>query len=388
MKCLVTRLQEAVTDTSLPKLNELRFNIVKRPNPNNITDRDNKGILRFMLNEPAEMELLGNAYFTNAAGANIGKTTSGVSGRNTLYVNISGESSLIFSNRTALESLGNVDGYSLFVSSSERANTNWMLQIETEDLKGIPLKSINLGSAEFIGDAANLSSTGAYVHISVNNLHNQTLDPTNATSKFYGDMTHLIEKPLRSLTLLSQRAGFDISKLNTENLASLALRGSEVTGSITDVAFPILSLLNLNVTTYGSTTDFSAFGYNIVGDICNSVKNSPNISSIQIKNMDGFYGNLGVLHDNVYTISNANGKSVFSFIKSYNRKYIISLDDVTIEQLDDFLIYMATLEKNPNFPAVSSYMLKVKGVRTEASDNAVSVLKSKGILVIVNGISL
>ena len=218
----------------------------------------------------------------------------------------------------------------------------------------------------------------------------------NELSEVYGDINRYLLKGMTYLNVGRTKLYGYIANLNTSNFknpGSLSIFNSKIYGNVTDLNLDLTIPFDILASTNHINKDTAEkCGYNIYGDICKTfsyTSKSVN-SSLLLKGLSSMFGNIDILHRDIYFMSNYNGESLFQYKKdrSNPRQYILALEEVHLgEYLDDYLIDMSNLRIHPKAKQEGSAWFKlinVYGEKTSKSDEAVKNLQEKGISVIIN----
>jgi hypothetical protein len=220
--CLVTTLNESVTDTSLLKLGQLR--LIRKPSGNNV----------IKVNTPASfysVTVKSPGYITDSTGTQnlgqTGNTTGGVM----YFPALSEEYDIIFNDKYSITSL-------LFTNASTGiyANVYWDLK----DLTGMPIQSIKTALAD--GSLSDLPTNMRGVYLA-NLTHGKGI--TGNVSHFI-DCTTLIQMDIRDNTRV---VGSLASFAGCTSLTYLDVSGTSITGDTSDLA----GLTNLTTFAYANT---------------------------------------------------------------------------------------------------------------------------------------
>lgn len=220
--CLLTTLPSAVTDTSLPKLGELRIHT--RAYSGSYAQIEKLGV-----NAAVTLTNVGG-YFTNSAHSSNDGTSKSVTGNNNFIYFSNSDGYIIVPDKTKLISLNIENGSAYFALS---------------DLIGSNISSLNLSNNFFTGRLSDLA----------------TLPFTYLWLQFEG----VNSKPTGSLS--------DLNSFNAKtSLTDLILRGAKFTGSLADMpVIPTLSRLDLRNTS-------------VTGDIAVIKTKTPNLRSLTLSN--------------------------------------------------------------------------------------------------------
>lgn len=321
-KCLVTKLAGTITDNdNLLRLGEMRIKIGKVSDPTS-----NSQCFGINVTQDTKLEIIGDGYFTDSSLIeNKGKELTITS-----FSSPSRQTKVYYSNSDIeIAVLG------------KYAISNFQLE------KNFP------GNLSF--DVENLKYSKSLTYIGSNN------------SQVYGDIINF--KDLTNLVALSldytQVYGdiANISKLT--NLSTVKFRKTQVNGDISNFAnLTNLSSIGLDYT-------------NVYGNI-SVFKNLTGLQQLSFKGVDGIFGDIGILPDNVLFLAGGNGTFTWN---TSSRTYILAMENVKCDKIDVLLNDTAT--KTAKFGGEESWWktISLVGTRTSASDAAVQTLQSKGYTV-------
>ena len=227
-RCLVTKLNGSVDNTSLLRIGEMRIGISKVDSPNNWTQGFNINV-----NKLTVLEIIGNGYFTdvNLTANNGKKLILNPNVNQKVYVS-NGNFEVAILDKYALVSIFDYDTYSAGNSTYSQKNKSisdiGIFKYSTA------LTSISLNNTNISGDIANLKNLTALTSISLNNIN------------ISGDIANLKElTSLTSLSLYNTEVSGDIANLKTLTaLTKLELynKNLPITGNIGELS----TLLNCN----------------------------------------------------------------------------------------------------------------------------------------------
>lgn len=332
-KCLVTKLNGSVSDSSLLKIGEMRIKVSMIDNPTNKSQAINVGV-----NKPVTLTIIGNGYFTDSTlSANNGKTASLNIGSKVLYVS-NGNYEISISDKYSLDIL--------FDGDSNYTNVTSNKVINVDDLKYSNI--IDFRCKNCIGDIASLNNKN-FVNLYVTG------------GDVYGD----------------------ISKLNLQNtlLASLTAKNLKGTSSCAAGATK-LKMLNtyesgINISLSDLVNDISLDS--IIGGVSGDVSNIKNIDTLRTLVSYGgtCTGDIAVLSPNLVRIENKSGNFTWSNRPSSSKIFSI-IGGPKIDNVDKMLNDMANCQAQSN---TGFNTITATGTRTSASDAAVQTLQSKGYTV-------
>lgn len=317
-KCLITKLNGVVSDTSILKLGEVRFVVKKVDAPSKDI---NKISLAYSSNET--VSILGDSNFTNdSLVENKGKTAN---------LNANELTNLFFSNVDCEFSLPNK--YNLLKINVFNPNAYF----DIDSLK----YSKNLGTLFFVNAknvSGNLSSLKDLTSITYLGLQD---------SSVVGDISNL--KDLIGMTdiyLDNVQASGDLSSLsNMSKLKTLSIRGTLISGDLSSLKN--LSQLSGTLSFVGNQT--------VTGDLATV----PN----------------GILW---FRVSKSNPTLTWT---STSRTNILAMENVKCDNIDKLLNDMSTLEAKFAGNETWHKTISLIGTHTAASDAAVQALQNKGYTV-------
>lgn len=208
-KCLVTKLNGVVNDTSLLKLGEIKFKTVETENFKNSNNSINIAV-----SSDAKMRIIGNGYFTDVNyERNLGKEISLTPGNTNDIYFYNGNYDICISNKYAIS----------FIQLNGSNNS-----FNIEGLKyAKDIKSISLSNC--VGDLSNFSGLSKVTKIAV-----------GENSKIYGDIANLANNPeLKMLSINIKKVDIygDLSSLRYLNkLEVIELESTKVEGDISLLA--------------------------------------------------------------------------------------------------------------------------------------------------------
>ena len=414
-KCLVTKLNGSVQNSSLLRLGEMRIRLDKVENPTEHTQGFGLNVTK-----PIQLEVIGDGYFTDKTlTQNLGKTKS-ISNYEGIWVSNGAEIAVLdkyslsqIVNSYPNEASGQVYSKNILINISElkysTALTNLSLYNtqasgDIASLKNLnALTYLNFGGTQVSGDIANLKGLTALTNLSLNG--------TQAS----GDITYLKNlTALKYLSLYASQITGDIANLkNMTALTTLNLIGIKVNGDIANLknmtSLTLLGLSNTNVTgdianlkNMTSLTNLSLYNTQASGDIA-SLKNMTKLTTLSLSNTNvsgdianlknmtklnkelmlnglNLSGNIGDLPNEVLFVTNNDGNGSFTWTTS-SRTNILAMENIACDNIDKLLQDMSNM--NANFAGQQGYhkTISLIGTRTSASDAAVQTLQSKGYTV-------
>lgn len=335
-KCLITKLNGTISNSSLLKLGEMRI-IFK--NLNSSSKLEEHTIVLFA-SEDMQLSIVGNGYFCDSSlSQNKGvSATINANTYNTLYVNgtdfyVSIPNKYVLINVKVTSKFASVDvsalKYSKNLSSLELYKS--IVNGDISSLEGnINLVNINMSGTNISGDIRYLRNLAKL----------KTIYSSN--TKLIGDIANL-----KSLTALQ----------------SIELQNTKVTGDIDNLK-SLTTLIELAIS-------------NISGDI-KSFKDMTSLNRLVF--FDTFLtGDLATLPANVTFVSIWRNANVFTWGERNSSSYIISISgNLQINNIDKMLIDQSRCQVKEG---TSEKIISVVGARTSASDAAVATLQQKGYTV-------
>jgi hypothetical protein len=330
-RCLVTKLNGSVDNTSLLRIGEMRIGISKIDSPNHWTQG-----FRITVNKLTVLEIIGDGYFTdvNLTANNGKKITLNPNVSEKVYVS-NGNFEVAILDKYALVDIYDYDTYSEGNSTYSQKNKS------ISDIGffkySTALTSLGLSNTNLSGDIANLKNLTALTRIE--------LSKTNLS----GDIANL--KNLTALTIL---------KLNSTNISG-------------DIA----NLKNLTALT---NLELSNAQIPLTGEI-SALSTLSKCSTISLS-FSKLTGDLAILPDACCEVALYYNKgSVFTWSTRPSSAYIISLGGASLySNVDKMLQDQAQCQVGPT----ANKTISATGTRTSASDNAVATLQQKGYTVIIN----
>ena len=330
-RCLVTKLNGSVDNTSLLRIGEMRIGISKIDSPNHWTQG-----FRITVNKLTVLEIIGDGYFTdvNLTANNGKKITLNPNVSEKVYVS-NGNFEVAILDKYALVGIYDYDTYSEGNSTYSQKNKS------ISDIGffkySTALTSLGLSNTNLSGDIANLKNLTALTRIELNN--------TNLS----GDIANL--KNLTALTIL---------KLSNTNISGDIANLKNLT------ALTNLGLSNPQIPLTGEISALSTLSK------CSTISLS----------FSKLTGDLAILPDACCEVALFYNKgSVFTWSTRPSSAYIISLGSASLySNVDKMLQDQAQCQVGPT----ANKTISATGTRTSASDNAVATLQQKGYTVIIN----
>ena len=327
-KCLVTKLNGTVNNSSILRLGEMRFKINKVDVPTEGTQ-----LLGLFVNTPSKVEIIGDGYFTDKnLQENKGKSLSIDSTTNGIFVSSTSDVEVALLGKYAIT---RINAYYNNQPNNIVYTKNKFFDIN--DLKySTALISLNLPNAQVSGDVVNLKNLTALTTLNL------------AGTQVSGDVVNLKNlTALTTLNLANTRVSGDIANLkNLTALTTLNLYGeyTSLTGNIDE-----LSALS-------KCTEMS-FKYSKLT------------------------GNLATLPSVCRFASFQNDKgSVFTWSTRSSSAKIIAIEgNATLNNIDKMLQDQAQCQVGfSSTDAIWYKTIQVAGNRTSASNDAVATLQQKG----------
>ena len=330
-RCLVTKLNGSVDNTSLLRIGEMRIGISKIDSPNHWTQS-----FRITVNKLTVLEIIGDGYFTDVnLTANKGKKiTLNPNVNEKVYVS-NGNFEVAILDKYALVSLFDYDEYS--EGNSTYSQKNKSISDIGAFKYSTAMTSLGISNANISGDIANLKNLTALTRIEL------------IGANISGDIANL--KNLTAMTILK-------------------LSNTHVSGDIANLKnLTALTNMQLSNTQIPLTGEISALS---------TLSKCETISLPYCK----LTGDLAILPDaccEVYLYYNKG--SVFTWSTRPSSAYIISFGDASLySNVDKMLQDQAQCQVGPT----ANKTISATGTRTSASDDAVATLQQKGYTVIIN----
>ena len=283
--------------------------------------------------------------------------------------------------------IGNKQNIKQFSAANVSGNTNCGV-INLKDICGIPLYLFNIYHLSVIGDIKYIGRndyrtlqkifmsqklSDNYLKISGN--INTIIDKLNyplsgiqirsSDNSLYGDLTDLLKIitenaiATAAFTFVSEGIYGDTSKIQNNNtIASLSVTSSSFNAYIDDLK---------------KCTSANVFSFiNFIGNLAELPASCAFITTIYLENLNNYC---------IWGSSNSRPSSS-NIIALENIKFLDS------DQVDNMLINQANCTFNPVSSSTWHKTIRIYGAnRTSASDTAVTTLKSKGIIIIINDIT-
>ena len=350
-KCLVTKLNGTVNNSSILRLGEMRFKINKVDAPSEGTQ-----LLGLFVDKPSKVEIIGDGYFTDKTlQENKGKSLSIDSTTNGIFVSSTSNVEVALLGKYAITKINNY-------YNGQPNNTIYTKNksFDIGDLKySTALITLNLSNAQVSGDIANLKNLTALTLLGLSN------------AQVSGDIANL--KNLTALTLLglsNTQVSGDIANLkNLTALTSLGLSNTQVSGDIANLknltALTSLGLSNTQTPLIGNIDELSVLS---------------KCTEITLK-YSKLSGDIATLPASCRFASFANDKgSVFTWSTRSSSTKIIAIEgNATLNNIDKMLQDQAQCQVGfSSGDSIWYKIIQVAGNRTSASDEAVAILQQKG----------
>ena len=350
-KCLVTKLNGTVNNSSILRLGEMRFKINKVDVPTEGTQ-----VLGLFVNTPSKVEIIGDGYFTDKnLQENKGKSLSIDSTTNGIFVSSTSDVEVALLGKYAITRINSY--YNNQPNDTVYAKNKFF---DIDDLKySTALITLNLPYSQVSGDVVNLKNLTALTTLNL------------AGTQVSGDVVNL--KNLTALTTLSlagtQVSGDVVNLKNLTALTTLNLANTRVSGDIVNLK-NLTALTTLNL--YGEHTSLTG---NI--DELSALSKCTEISFKYSK----LTGNLAALPSVCRFASFQKDKgSVFTWgTRSSSAKIIAIEGNATLNNIDKMLQDQAQCQVGfSSGDAIWYKTIQVAGNRTSVSDAAVATLQQKG----------
>lgn len=400
--CLVTKLKDVILNDDLLMINELRISFKEKPYYGN-SNVDGKLALKLSITTPVKLKIIrGKAIFTEINGSQMissNEVELTQIGYNTIHLEANSDFIISISNKNAINAFG--DRHSFVNSVDQYSTPKYVSSIQLDDLKYLNqnLFCVNLNNTFIKGDISSLyqyeelNMLGLTPPMDTNTSVLNNID--NELSEVYGDINRYLLKGMTYLNVARTKLYGDIANLNTSNFKkpySLYIYNSKIYGNLTDLNLDMTIPFDISTSNSSLNKDTAEkCGYNIYGDICKTFSyTSKSVNyKLLLMGLSSMFGNIDILHRDIYFMSNLKGESLFHYKKdtSNPRQYILALEEVHLgEYLDDYLIDMSNLKIHPKAEQGAAWFkrITVYGEKTSKSDEAVKNLQEKGISVIIN----
>ena len=367
-KCLVTKLNGTVNNSSILRLGEMRFKVGKVDVPTEGTQ-----LVGLFVNTPSKVEIIGDGYFTNKTltenkgkSITVDKTTNGV------FVSSDNDVEIALLNKYAITSVASsyVGQPSSTVNSSNKA-------FNIDELKySSDLTKIILSNSKMSGDIETLKNLTALTILSANN------------TQVIGDI-----ETLKNLTALSNieldntKVSGDIEALkNLVELTKVRFQNTKVQGNISNLSnLTKCSEINLyNNGCYGDISSLSKLTkltrficYNMSGNLASLTA----LSELRILEIEKstVTGDIATLPAKTVFFNASGNTSTFTWSSRSSSSCIISIyGRPKISNIDKMLQDQANCVIPEN---IGNKTITATGTRTSASDAAVATLQQNGYTV-------
>ena len=391
--CLITRLNGSVSNSSIPKIGEMRIKVLPIASPS----KESQCFI-FTFNKQATVEIIGDGYFTDETlTVNNGKKviiapnvyTSVYVSNGSFEIAIPCKYDLITIQTYTLgqgvdnKDMSSIDSlkYSYALANINLPNTKAFGDIDVlKDL--LNLKDINFSYTQVSGDIGGLGKCVKLTNINMPNTH---------VSGDIGGIGNLTA--LQYLTLPNTQVSGDIGGLGKcVKLTNINMPNTHVSGDIGGIgnltALQYLTLPNTQVSgdigglsKLTALTKISLNNINVsfTGDI-GSLNNLTKLTEVLIKNSK-LTGDLAQLPNSLRfaSFTNDKGSTLTWSTRPSSAKIIAIQGTATISNIDKMLQDQAQCQVGFSANETIWYKsISVAGTRTSASDEAVATLQQKG----------
>nr|DAG91662.1 MAG TPA: Internalin K rich repeat protein [Crassvirales sp.] len=369
-KCLVTKLNGVVDNSSILRMGEMRFYVSK---VDSATDKTQGFAIK--VNKPVKLEILGEGYFTNKELTNnLGKT-----------IMIDANNPNVFVSNNDVE-IAVLDKYSITNVMSYYIGATGGSSPENKkfDIDGLKystnLNQLVFSGSQAFGDIENLSKLTklTILNLGKTNVEGDIKALTNLSlltslvlnlTKVYGNISSLAAMTaLTNVDFISSQVSGDISALSKlTELTTVRMHGTNVNGNVNALSNLVKLQYFLAPNTSG---DISALS------MLRELKEFSSISSTIV-------GDLAKLPSSCYSFDASNYKgSGFTWSSRASSSNIISISgSPKIENIDKMLQDLAQCQAAIPDKTGTYNIISAIGTRTSASDAAVQTLQSKGYTV-------
>lgn len=369
-KCLVTKLNGVVDNSSILRIGEMRFYVSK---VDSATDKTQGFAIK--VNKPVKLEILGEGYFTNKELTNnLGKiTTIDVNNPNVFVSNNDVEIAI-------LDKYSITDVISYYIGASGGSSPE-NKKFDIDGLKySVNLNQLIFSSSQAFGDIENLSELTKLTTLQLGktNVEGDIKALTNLSlltsltlnlTKVYGDISSLAAMTaLTNVDFISSQVSGDISALSKlTKLITVRMHGTNVRGNVNALSNLVKLQYFLAPNTSGDISTLSGL---------RELKEFSSISSTAV-------GDLAKLPSSCYSFDASNYKgSGFTWSSRASSSNIISIiGSPKIENIDKMLQDLAQCQAAIPNKTGTYNIISAIGTRTSASDAAVQTLQSKGYTV-------
>lgn len=369
-KCLVTKLNGVVDNSSILRMGEMRFYVSK---VDSATDKTQGFAIK--VNKPVKLEILGEGYFTNKELTNnLGKITT-----------IDANNPNVFVSNNDVE-IAILDKYSITDVISYYIGTSGGSSPENKkfDIDGLKysanLNQLIFSGSQAFGDIENLSELTKLTTLQLGktNVEGDIKALTNLSlltsltlnlTKVYGNISSLAAMTgLTNVDFISSQVSGDISALSKlTKLITVRMYGTNVSGNIN-------ALSNLSKLQYflAPNTSGDVQALSGLGELKEFSSNSSTI-----------VGDLAKLPSTCYSfdVSNYKGNGFTWSSRASSSKIISIIGSPKIENIDKMLQDLAQCQVAIPDKTGTYNVISAIGTRTSASDAAVQTLQSKGYTV-------
>ena len=391
--CLITRLNGSVSNSSIPKIGEMRIKVLPIASPS----KESQCFI-FTFNKQATVEIIGDGYFTNETlTVNNGKKviiapnvdTSVYVSNGSFEIAIPCKYDLITILTYTLgqgvdnKDMSSIDSlkYSYALTNINLPNTKAFGDIDgLKDL--LNLKAINFSYTQVSGDIGGLGKCVKLTNINM---------PNTQVSGDIGGIGNLTA--LQYLTLPNTQVSGDIGGLGKcVKLTNINMPNTQVSGDIGGIgnltALQYLTLSNTQVSgdigglsklTALTKISLSNINVSFTGDI-GSLNNLTKLTEVLIKNSK-LTGDLAQLPNSLRfaSFNDDKGSTLTWSTRPSSAKIIAIQGTATISNIDKMLQDQAQCQVGFSANEAIWYKsISVAGTRTSASDEAVATLQQKG----------
>ena len=368
--CLITRLDGSVSNSSIPKIGEMRIKVLPIASPS----KESQCFI-FTFNKQATVEIIGDGYFTDETlTVNNGKKviiapnvdTSVYVSNGSFEIAIPCKYDLITIQTYTLgqdvdnKDMSSIDSlkYSYALENINLPNTKAFGDIDgLKDL--LNLKGINFSYTQVSGDIGGLGKCVKLTNINM---------PNTQVSGDIGGLGKCVK--LTNINMPNTQVSGDIGEIgNLTALQYLTLPNTQVSGDIGGLskltALTKISLSNINVS--------------FTGDI-GSLNNLTKLTEVLIKNSK-LTGDLAQLPNSLRfaSFTDDKGSTLTWSTRPSSAKIIAIQGTATISNIDKMLQDQAQCQVGFSANEAIWYKsISVAGTRTSASDEAVATLQQKG----------
>ena len=339
-KCLVTKLQGIVNNSSLPILGKMNVEVSRVSHPKTETQ-----VFYVMFSEDVDIKIIGDGYFTDTTlQQNLGKTKR-ISANVNQQITVSNGNFYVQIPKYGIKQIASVTSNIGFDIEDLQCNKDSLTYLKLQESQ----RDINIQYLKEFTHIETLSLSGC-VHAN-------------------GDISNLAGMTgLKYLSSGDTRVSGDISNLaGMTELTTLSLFQTQCSGDISSLA----GLQKLETAIYTST--------NIVTDIA-KLSGMSNLRTLRLEGKNSS-GDLSKAPANIYGIF-GNGNFTWDTERP-SGSTIFGMSTPTLkDNVDKMLINLAKCTKsNSSSSDTSNFVINVFGTRTSASDAAVQTLQSKGYTV-------